>query len=141
MRYPAGWEVSEIGSTKLVNLSGYTSFFFDDDDRLEVLMGGYYSQDLGRVLTLEEVINQVKSEAEGYAIVFTEEANIMLDNYPAVKLTLRYNPVRNLYGFRIYLERKEVIYTIYTIAYSASYIPIFNQILSTFKFIDDETTE
>lgn len=106
--------------------------------RLSIIEDVFYSQNLERNMTIGEKVDSAEEWLKRNWNAEIERTNIIFNNKPAVKVSYK---SKELQGFEIYLNPDENYPNqIFGILVSVEdkdeniYMPIFNQMLSTFKF-------
>jgi hypothetical protein len=133
IKYPLDWEKSE----QLLGTATRVQFLIPNEAITWVRVGVYYNQTKGRETTLDELISGMK---KSYEILKEEE--MFLDNVPAKKLFLLWSESKP--GYLIFLHKEgekniiEIGLEIQNPQKQDEYSLIFNQMLSTFRFIDKE---
>ena len=131
LKYPNGWKY-KISNEKQYFETDIT--FYKNSDALFGIGIGNYDVFLKKVSSVEEMVNSTKKWVELNGRDLKEE-NIIVDNISAKKLSFRLAKYY-IAVFEIYLEKGGKIYTISAQAsQKETYFPIFNQMLSTFKFL------
>ncbi len=133
VKYPEDWKII----TKTVRSTGTEiEFYKNKDTKISIRSGFRYSQNLGRNYSLEEWITESKEAIKKYQLNLKEE-EIKIDNVQATKLS--YRNTQDLTTYEIYTQKEGLMYEIIVLFNSSNeniYNQTFNQILSTFKFIE-----
>jgi hypothetical protein len=133
MKYPIDWIVSP---ETILSTGTEIEFNKSNNTQVSIRSGLRYSQELGRNYTEKEWVTEIKKSIKKYTSDLKEEI-ITLNNIPATRLSYK-NPKEKLIVNEIYAEKDGILYEIVLQINSSKgrvYNPIFNQMISTFKFI------
>lgn len=134
IKYPNSWKESKqlLGSG--------TRFEFNEQNgeaAFHIRIGTYYNQDEGKEITLKELIDGMRKSYEKETL---KEENIFIDDVQAKKFHILWNEKTE--GYLIFFQQEggkniiEIVTEVRNLEKKDEYLPVFDQMLSTFRFID-----